>query len=268
MTDTTEKKDARGGGIQSLERAAALLQAVADRPGGITLAELSAQVGLHTSTAFHLTKTLVSLGFLLQDAETKRYRIGTRLFTLAAGAMNDNTLLTIGTPILERLSVDTGEASHLAVRSRQDIVLVARMAAPGMLQMSERAGVVRPAHATAIGKILLAFIPHADRNRIVSNLPLPPITPKTITDREQFLAELAKVESQGIAHDICEFDTEVRCAAMPVRDFTGRCVAAIGISGPIWRMTPETVAMKTKVLARAAEELSGALGYRRQAAAE
>src|SRR5690606_8069027 len=139
-----------GGGIQSLERAAALLEAVAASPDGIGLAELASRVALHTSTAFHLTKTLLGLGFLTQDTQTKRYRIGSRVFMLAAGALNENTLLVLGTPILERLSAATGEAAHLAVRSRHEIALVARTAATGMLQMSERSGVSRPAHATAI----------------------------------------------------------------------------------------------------------------------
>ena len=269
MADEAEgKTEGRSGGIQSLERAAALLQAVADRPGGVGLAELSAQVGLHTSTAFHLTKTLVGLGFLVQDVDNKRYRIGSRLFALAAGALNDNTLLVLGTPVLERLSGATGEASHLAIRSRQDIVLIARMAATGMLQMSERAGVTRPPHATAIGKVLLAFMPQVERARLVANLPLPQITPHTITDRELLLRELETIEQQGVGHDRCEFDPEVRCLAMPVRDFAGRCVAAIGISGPIWRMTPSTVETKSHFLDAAARDLSQLLGYRAAVAAE
>lgn len=262
------KKEVRSGGIQSLDRAAALLQAVADRPAGVGLAELSAVVGLHTSTAFHLAKTLVRLGFLNQDGETKRYRVGSRLFAMAAGALNDNTLLVLGTPVLERLSNATGEASHLATRSRQDVVLVARMAATGMLQMSERTGVTRPPHATAIGKVLLAYMPQAERAKLVADLPLPQITPHTITDPGLLLRELERVAQQGIGHDRCEFDAEVRCLAMPVRDFAGRCIAAIGISGPIWRMTPTAVEAKSHFLAAAAGELSQLLGYKAAVAAE
>lgn len=266
--EAAEKKEGRSGGIQSLDRAAALLQAVADRPGGIGLADLSALVGLHTSTAFHLAKTLVRLGFLIQDGENKRYRVGSRLFAMAAGALNDNTLLVLGMPVLERLSNSTGEASHLAVRSRQDIVLVARMAATGMLQMSERTGLTRPPHATAIGKVLLAFMTEAERVRLVADLPLPQITPHTITDPDLLLRELGTVAQHGIAHDRCEFDAEVRCLAMPVRDFTGRCIAAIGISGPIWRMTPSAVETKIHFLESAARELSQLLGYKAAIAAE
>src|SRR5512138_1324135 len=180
------------GGIQSLERATALLEAVARRPEGVGLAELASAVGLHTSTAFHLIKTLVQLGFLTQAAETKRYRIGSRLFALAAGALEENALLTLGTPILERLSTETGEAAHLAVRSREDIVVIARTAASGLLQLSARSGATRPAHATAIGKVLLAAMDPEDLDRLLEQLTLPAYTERTITSARALRRTLAE----------------------------------------------------------------------------
>lgn len=261
-------KTADGGGIQSLERAAALLGSVAASPDGIGIAELSARVGLHTSTAFHLVKTLVSLGFLMQSAETRRYRIGTRLFMLAAGALTENTLLVLGTPVLERLSAATGEAAHLAVRSRHEIALVARTAATGMLQMSERSGISRPPHATAIGKLLVSEMPPGELERLLESVPLTRYTPSTITDPEMLRRELAEVRATGVAHDRSELDADVRCIAVPVRDFTGRCVAAMGISGPVWRMGDAALAEKLRHLSAAAAELSAALGHHSAAAAE
>lgn len=267
-THSAGKAAEGGGGIQSLERAAALLEVVAGSPDGIGLAELSARVGLHTSTAFHLIKTLAGLGFLVQAPETKRYRIGTRLFMLAAGALNENTLLVLGTPILERLSATTGEAAHLAVRSRHEIALVARTAATGMLQLSERSGVSRPAHATAIGKVLVSQVQPDELDRLLEKIQLVPYTPNTITDPEAFRRELAQVRATGVAHDRCELDVDVRCIAVPVRDFAGRCIAAMGISGPVWRMGDAALEEKLRHLSSAAGELSEALGYRAAAAAE
>ena len=267
--DKRAGKAAEGGGrIQSLERAAALLEVVAASPDGIGLAELSARVELHTSTAFHLIKTLVGLGFLMQAPDTKRYRIGTRLFMLAAGALNEGTLLVLGTPVLERLSAATGEAAHLAVRSRHEIALVARTEATGMLQMSERSGVSRPAHATAIGKVLVSEMQPAELDRLLANIELAPYTPKTITDRDAFRRELDAVRATGVAHDRCEFDADVRCIAVPVRDFAGRCIAAMGISGPVWRMGDAALPQKLQHLSAAAAELSAALGNHSAAAAE
>jgi IclR family acetate operon transcriptional repressor len=257
----TARRAATGesGKIQSLMRAAAILDAVVRQPEGITLAQLSAAVGLRNSTAFHLIQTLVNLGFLTQLAD-RRYRIGSRLFALAAGALDENTLLSLATPILERLSATTGHASHLAVRCQQEIVVIARMAATGLLQLAGRPGATRPPHATAIGKMLLAAMAPEDFAKLADVLPLPAFTPNTITDRGMLAREIEAVRRAGIAHDRCELDTDVRCIAVPVHDFAGRCVAAMGISGPAWRLSPEAAEEKTGQLRAAAAELSAQLG--------
>ena len=247
------------GGIQSLERAAAILDAVARNPRGSSLAALSTEVGLHNSTAFHLTRTLVGLGFISQDPDTRRYRIGSRLFALAAGALEDNTLLAIATPVLERLSAGTGEASHLAVRSGDEIVVIARTAASGLLQLSDR-GATRPAHATAIGKMLLSVMAPEDLDRLLGSVPLRRFTPRTITTRRALRRELDAIRRAGIAHDDRELDEDVRCIAVAVRDFAGRCAGAIGLSGPVWRMDEPALAANTAALRGAAAELSGLLG--------
>lgn len=248
------------GGIQSIERAFAILDSVASHPDGITLAEISAALDLRNSTAFHLIKTLVGTGILAQDPATKRYRVGSRLFKLAAGALDENALLALGMPVLEQLSADTGDAAHLAVRSRDDIVVIARTAASGMLQLSGRTGATRPAHATAIGKVLLAAMPPDDLDALLETLPMPRLTAKTITDPDALCREIAKVRAEGIAYDRCELDDEVSCAAMPVTDFAGRCAGAIGISGPAWKFKAANLKKKTAVLRRAAAALSEQLG--------
>lgn len=250
----------RGGGIQSLERAAALLDAVAARPDGITLAELSGKVGLHTSTAFHLVKTMVTLGLISQNPETKRYRIGSRIFLLAAGALQESTLLAFATPILERLSAVTGEAAHLAIRSGHDVIVVARTAATGLLTLSDRAGAVRPLHATALGKILMAAMPDKELVRMVNAIDKPRFTAATITDTEALLAEIHATRAEGIGYDRGELDSDVRCIAVPVLDFAGRTLAAMGVSAPAWRMAPAMIEEKHRILQEAATELSALLG--------
>jgi len=249
------------GRIQSLIRAAAILDAVARRPEGISLAQLSAEVGLHNSTAFHLIQTLVNLDFLTQGPDNRQYRMGSRIFALAAGALNDNTLLALATPLLERLSAETGDAAHLAVRSRHEIIVIARTAASGLLQLAGHPGATRPAHATAIGKLLLAAMPDEDLERLLETLPLPRLTPNTITDMPSLRRELDEVRRTGIAHDNCELDADVRCIAVAVRDFAGRCVAAMGISGPVWRISAEALKQKSRQLGIAAAALSAQIGF-------
>ena len=249
-----------GGGIQSIERAVAILEAVAGEPDGITLAEVSAALGLHSSTAFHLIRTLTSLG-IVEQLESKRYRVGSRLFALAASAMTETAMLTQATPILEALSRDTGDAAHLAIRSRHDIVMIARTAATGMLQLAGRTGTTRPAHATAIGKVLLAEVPAETLESLLDQLDFKRFTKATITSRKDLLTELAEVRATGVAYDNGELDDDIKCVAMPVRDFARRGNAAIGFSGPIWRMGAGVLKKKTAILRDAADELSRRLGY-------
>jgi DNA-binding IclR family transcriptional regulator len=253
------------GGIQSLERAFAILEEVARNREGINLAELSKAVGLHNSTTFHLAKTMVQLGYLAQVADSKRYRVGTGLFTLAAGALEENTLLAVATPVLETLTRETGEAGHFAIRSGNDVVVIARTAGSGLLQMVDRAGAQRPAHATALGKVLLAALDDQQIRQFLGPEPLRRYTAKTIVDRDALLREIDEVRRKGIAYDDGEFDAEIRCAAVPAHDFAGRVTGAVGISGPVWRLSLQALQDKARQVRTAAGRISAQLGYGKRA---
>ena len=247
-------------GIQSLERAFAILEDVARHRDGIGLADLSKRVGLHTSTTFHLVRTLVQLGYVSQMEDSRRYRVGVRVFALAAGALDENALLAYAMPALERLAAETGESSHFAIRSGDEVVVVARIAGSGMLQLADRAGAPRPAHATAIGKVLLAAMPAEHLEQFVARVGLRRFTPKTIVERAALVRQVDEARRTGIAFDDGEFDAEVRCVAVPVRDFAGRVAGAIGISGPIWRLSLQALHEKATRVRAAAAALSAQLG--------
>jgi DNA-binding IclR family transcriptional regulator len=250
------------GGIQSIARAFAILEEVARNRDGVGLADLSKRVGLHSSTTFHLLRTMLLLGYVSQLSDSKKYRIGRRLFTLAAGALDEIELAGVATPILEKLTLETGEYSHFAIRAGDDIVVVAKTIGTGMFQLVDRVGSVRPAHATALGKVLLAALTPAQLERYLDTIELRRFTPKTIVKRDALLRELDDVRRKGIAFDDGEFDPEVRCAAVPVRDFAGRVAGAIGISGPIWRLSLQALHEKSAKVRAAAAELSAELGAR------
>jgi IclR family transcriptional regulator, KDG regulon repressor len=247
-------------GVQSLERAFAILEEVAHHAEGIGLADLSRRVGLHNSTTFHLVKTMVALGYIRQPRDTKRYHLGRRLFGLAASARSDIDLVAIATPILEDLARATGESCHLAIRSGDEVVVVVRIAGTGAFQLQERHGGVRPAHATALGKVLLAALQPAQLERFLATHPLEPCTAKTITEPERLRGEIAQARAAGIAYDDGEFNAEVRCVAVPVHDFTGQVAAALGISGPVWRLTLQSLQETSAKVQAAADRLSAELG--------
>lgn len=257
--DDTDRQ--RGGGVQSIGRAFAILEEVARNREGIGLAELSKRVGLHNSTTFHLVKTMVSLGYVRQLKDSKRYRIGRPLFALAASALDEVEMKSLATPILENLSRETGESAHFSVRMGDAVVVLARTSGPGAFQLTDRVGVVRPAHATALGKIILAAFTDEQLDRFLKNADLVAHTQNTITSAERLKREIAEVRRTGLAFDDGEFDSELRCVAVPVRDYGGKIIGAIGISGPVWRLSIETLQKRARTVRAAADKLSAEFGY-------
>jgi DNA-binding IclR family transcriptional regulator len=252
-------------GVQSLGRAFAILEEVARHREGIGLAELSKLVGLHNSTTFHLAKTMVSLGYLRQEKETKRYRVGRPLFALAASALDEIEMVNVATPVLEELSRQTSESSHFAVRMGDAVVVIARTSGPGAFQLTDRVGVVRPAHCTALGKIILASLRPDQLERFLERVDMRPSTKKSITDVGVLLREIAEIKRTGVAFDDGEFNPEVRCVAVPVTDFTGQVIGALGISGPIWRLSNQALHNSAQIVQLAARRLSAEFGAKRSA---
>jgi len=255
-----DAEDRQRVGVQSLGRAFAILEQVARHREGIGLAELSKLVGLHNSTTFHLAKTMVSLGYIRQEKDSKRYRVGRPLFALAASAIDEIEMVNVATPVLEDLSRETGESSHFAVRMGDAVVVIARTSGPGAFQLTDRVGVVRPAHCTALGKVILASLRPDQLERFLERVELKPSTAKSVTEIPQLLREIAEIRRSGVAYDDGEFNLEVRCVAVPVKDFTGQIIGALGISGPIWRLSNHALQSRAKIVQAAANRLSAAFG--------
>lgn len=255
-----DAEDRQRVGVQSLGRAFAILEEIARHREGIGLADLSKLVGLHNSTTFHLAKTMVSLGYIRQERNSKRYRVGRPLFALAASALDEIEMVNVATPVLEDLSRETGESSHFAVRMGDSVVVIARTSGPGAFQLTDRVGVVRPAHCTALGKVILASLRPDQLERFLERVELSPSTEKSITETPVLLREIEQVRRTGIAFDDGEFNLEVRCVAVPVKDFTGKIVGAVGISGPVWRLSNQDLQGRAKIVQAAANRLSTEFG--------
>jgi IclR family KDG regulon transcriptional repressor len=255
-----EAEERQRGGVQSLGRAFSILEEVARHREGIGLAELSKLVGLHNSTTFHLAKTMVSLGYMRQERDSKRYRVGRPLFALAASALDEIEMVNLATPVLEDLSRESGETGHFAVRMGDSVVVIARTSGTGAFQLTDRVGVVRPAHCTALGKIILASLRPDQLKRFLERVELKPSTAKSITDASVLLREIAEIRRSAVAFDDGEFNPEVRCVAVPVYHFTGEVIGSLGISGPIWRMTDQMLRNRAKLVKAAAARLSAEFG--------
>lgn len=261
MTDEPAE-DRRDGRIQSLDRAFSVLEEVARHRDGITLSELSRTLGLHTSTLYHVTRTLVSLGYLRTGPDDKRYRMGRGIFQLASACLDEAEMCATATPFLEKLAEATGEATHFAIWERRKALILVRHAGSNALQINERAGTLRPVYCTAIGKALLSGLEPEAYEDCTRDIDFGPFTASTLKDAQELRLQVEKARRDGIAFDDCEFNAEVRCMAATVRDFSGRVIGAIGFSGPVWRMSLSDMAEYTSVIRSIAAELSEQFGFR------
>lgn len=252
----------RPDGIQSIRRACEVLETVARSTDGIGLAELSRTLGLHTSTTFHIAKTLLTLGYLRQIEQSRFYRIGRPLFTLASAALDEVELVSVARPVLAALANATGETSYFGVMSGGKLVVLAKHDGSGSIRINDRIGNVRPLHCTALGKVILSTFEPEQFEAFLRDTELPIFTSKTIKTVEQLRQEIAEVRRCGVAFDDGEVSEELRCAAVPVFNFTSQVIGSLGISGPGWRLSIQALHKNTATLQQAAERLSSELGAR------
>ena len=217
FAEAGERAVARPAGVQSIGRGFAIIEEIARSRDGIGLAELSKRVGLHNSTTFHLVKTLVSLGYVRQLQDNKRYRIGRPLFALAASALDEIEMMSLATPVLEDLARDSGESAHFSVPMGDAVVVLARTSGPGAFQLTDRVGVVRPAHCTALGKIILASLRPDQLTRFLERIDMKPSTKKSITDTAVLVREITEIKRTGSAAQRNSLSNSPSSMAKPAR---------------------------------------------------
>ena len=232
----------------------------------IGVADLSRRLGLHKNNVFRLLATLEEAGYIEQDRETERYRLGLGALELGRAFLRGRPLVDRAKPHLDALSGRFGEATHLGVLNDFEVVHVAACAPERLVFTPSRVGMRLPVHCTALGKVLIGCCPEGQREAYDRTLStrgaLAPRTGKTIVDPDKFLEHLRTVAGQGFATDHGECEDGLGCAAAPVHDASGRVTAAISLSAPSVRVNED--AMLSEVLPEvtaAAEQLSRELGY-------
>lgn len=242
------------GGVQSLDRAFALLEHLADGGGsdGVALSELAARSGLPLPTIHRLVRTLVASGYVRQ-LPSRRYALGPRLIRLGDAA--SRMLGEWARPQLAALVDATGESANLAMLDGDAVVYVAQVPSRHAMRMFTEVGRRVPAHCTGVGKALLATLPAAEVRALVARTGLPAATPHTITDPAALTRELETVRAHGYAVDDAEQELGVRCVAVAVPGAPS--ATAISVSGPAARVTWEAVEGIVPQLHLAAEALAG-----------
>jgi DNA-binding IclR family transcriptional regulator len=248
------------GGVQSLERAAALLRALAEAGRPLSAGELAAAVGLPRPTVYRLLQTLCAEGWVAQNGRS--FVIGASVLWLAARRLEQLELRSVGRPLLAELRDRTGETVHLGVLEAGQVVYVEKLESPGPLRMASMVGRIVPAHSTALGKAMLAYLPREQVERIVERHGLVRRTPNTITDPARLFQELAAIRARGYSIDNVENEEGIRCVGAAIFDHRGRVAGAVSVSGSVASISLERARRELGTLVReTAQRISQAMGW-------
>lgn len=239
--------------VQSVDRAFALLECLADGGGSLSLSELAAQSGLPMPTIHRLVRSLVGQGYVRQEP-SKRYALGPRLIRL--GDLSTRMLGSWAKPYLARLVEAYGETTNLAMMEGDAAVYVAQVPSPRAMRMFNEIGQFVALHSTGVGKAMLSTLSDAHVVQLLARTGMLARTEHTLTTPAAMLDRLATIRSQGYAIDDGEQELGVRCVAVPVPGLPFR--AAVSVSGPGGRVTIEQVEVIAPDVQRTALELSQA----------
>lgn len=261
MTAPSAVAEKRKSDVQSLSRAIAILHAFNRETPELGVTEISKLVGLHKSTTFRLLSTLIAEGLVSQDPETGRYRLGVGMLDLAGRVQVHTEVRQAARPFMQPLAQRLGATVNIAILDRGMSFNVEQAVPIGYLVVNYGwVGRRTPLHATSTGKILLAWLPAAEMHALLG-APLERFTPNTITSRRQLDLELERVRSAGYAVGREEYEVGLNAIAAPLRDKSGGVIAALSVSGPAYRLAPESFTAAAAELTSAATTVSRQLGW-------
>ena len=245
--------------MQSLDRALRILEGLGERQLGVS--EIAREQGLTKSTAFRLVSTLRRAGYLQQHPESGRYGLGLRLLDLGQRVARGLDVRRVARPTMFALAERARASVFLAVLFQGRVVNVEQADSPEPVRVFfDGSEFELLPHAIATGKVLLAALPPAERDQAIAALDLRPLTPQTLTTRDDVLAELDRVARQGYAVNDQEQVLGVRGVAAPIYDPRGEAVAAISAAAPTARLTRELLPTYATWVRAAADEISRNLG--------
>jgi DNA-binding IclR family transcriptional regulator len=250
-----------GAGLRTLERGLAVLELLGTAESGYPVSEVAQRLGLPMGTTHRLLQTLLHTGYVEQDPRTRRYQLGLKILELRGVTVGAMRMAAEARPFLRDLMLRTGLRVHLAVYRGGSVVYIDRVDNPASLLQYVPLGKRAAAHATGLGKAILAHSAAEDIAAFLGRQPLTRITAATITDADALRRELAAVRYQGFALDHGESEINTRCVAAPIFDYTGRVVAAVSIAGERAEVEPR-VAELAPVVMEIAQAVSRRFGYR------
>ncbi|GAX89039.1 IclR family transcriptional regulator [Effusibacillus lacus] len=249
-------------GVKSVERALQILERVSLAKNGIGVTELAKELNMYKSTIHRVLATLTHLGYIEQDPETERYKLGYKLLEVSSRLLNNLDIRREAMPYLQELTDLTNEVVHLVVLNKGQVVYIEKVEGTETIRMHSRVGNRAPVHCTGVGKAILAYLPEAQVREIIRQYGLEPHTPKTLSTLEDLLQDLQQIRERGYALDDEENELGITCVAAPIFDHTGSVAASISVSAPTIRMQPQRIEQLAQQVRKIGLKISARLGYR------
>lgn len=251
--------DRSGDGTAALDKALDVLDAVGNAPAGLSQPELAARLGLPRTTLYRLLGSLVARGLLRRDPSRRVYGLGARCFEYARSAYAMPDLVAAAGAELRALRDMTGETTYLATLDGHEVVSLERCDGAHSQRSHSELGQRKPLHCTSQGKAILSAMAAEQRDALVREMHLTPVTPRSITDRRRLAAELRTTTTRGWSIDDEEIVPGVRCCGAPIVDAEGQVRGAISVAGPAFRLTMERLALIGPEVAEAARRIGAQL---------
>lgn len=246
--------------IQSIIKAAMILEFMKQFNKEYTIAEISEGIDIPPSTTHRILSTLIKCDYVMKDDRTHLYKLGPGLISLGIAATSNISLQNDAYPILKALSKETQEDTFLIIKSGDKGLVIAKSEGPHPLKVVEHFGLEIPLHMGAIRKVLLAFQPD-NYIEYYLNEKLTPYYNGEIPDKEALIADLKDIREKNVSVSTSEYIKNGAGIGAPIFDYKKEIVASIGIIAPVYRITPENQDELKDIVARYASELSRKLGY-------
>ncbi|GAA2777975.1 IclR family transcriptional regulator [Streptomyces rameus] len=258
---TPERRNGSGtaSAVQSVDRAVSVLEILA-RHGEAGVTEIAEELDVHKSTAFRLLGVLENRGLVAQAKDRGKYYLGAGVLRLAGAAAVRLDISQEGVPVCREVADELGETVNIAVLDDDAAVNIMQARGTASVTAQNWLGRRTPLHATSSGKVLLAHMPPTLREGLLARS-LPRFTDRTVTGAGMLRAELEAVVQQGYGVTVEELELGLAAVAAPVRSHDGKVIAAISVSGPVYRLNADRLPEVAKRTVAAGAELSRRMGY-------
>lgn len=250
--------------VKSAKRTLDILVLMTSREARMTFTEISVALDLPRSSLHGLLSTLVESGWVTYDPASRTYGLGIRALEAGNAYLRADDLPSRARPFMERIRDALDETVQLSVLDGRFNVYVAKVDGQQALVLASAVGRRLPAHATGVGKVLLAGLDRATLDRLLFKVNLERLTKNTVTDKATLYRRLQSIRDAGYGMDKEEYTIGVRCLAVPIRDHRGQVIAAMSVSVPVIRFDDQISARALALLLEAESVLSAALGYLRR----